>query len=67
MTTTLSSSERAEYINYGKTFHLVLYRSPEVVFYTPPQMKFFDDAHVDSLWIHICKNMKVIFNSIYTI
>jgi len=25
MTTTLSSSEGAECINYGKTFHLVLY------------------------------------------
>lgn len=31
-----------------KTFHLVLYRSPGEVFYTLPQMKFFDDAHVDS-------------------
>ena len=29
-----------------KTFHLVLYRSPGEVFYTLPQMKFFDDAHV---------------------
>ena len=36
-----------------KTFHLVLYRSPGEVFYTLPQMKFFDDAHVDSLSIQL--------------
>jgi hypothetical protein len=41
----------------GKTFHPERFHTPKEVFYTPPQMMFFYDVPVDSLYNQlICLN-----------